>query len=157
MFSINGNFFPTGNNVTFFLIARARNANLSHITTGYIDNFPSGAFVRVGEAYEGQISWSSFDYSNVSESGLVDNTLTTYGWNSTTPSVWRGYVNSNFPIFRDDILVEAGAVYEGLIRRDFVPSPVAAVRDLCHIDFFSVNRRVDHLFSGVSCTRVPFP
>ncbi|KAG7051952.1 hypothetical protein JMJ77_0002563 [Colletotrichum scovillei] len=102
------------------------NANLSHITTGYIDNFPSGAFVRVGEAYEGQISWSSFDYSNVSESGLVDNTLTTYGWNSTTPSVWRGYVNSNFPIFRDDILVEAGAVYEGLIRRDFVPSPVAA-------------------------------
>ncbi|EXF82218.1 hypothetical protein CFIO01_03152 [Colletotrichum fioriniae PJ7] len=102
------------------------NANLSHITTGYIDNSPSGAFVRVGEAYKGQISWSLFDYSNVSKSGLVDNTLTTYGQNSTTPSVWRGYVNSNFPIFQDDILVEAGAVYEGLVQRDFIPSPVAA-------------------------------
>ena len=111
-----------------FLIARVRNVNLSHITTGYIDNAPSEGFVRVDEAFDGQLASSFFDYSNVTDSGLVDNTMTTYNHNSTTPSVWRGYVNSNFPIFQKNILVEAGAVYERLVQRDFIPSPVAAVR-----------------------------
>lgn len=110
------------------LIVGTRNANLSHITTGFIENSPSQGFVRVDEAFEGQLASSYFDYSNVTETGLVDNTLTTYDHKSTTPSVWRGYVNSNFPIFQKDILVEAGAVYTGLVTRDFIPTPVAAVR-----------------------------
>jgi hypothetical protein len=109
------------------LIVGFRNANLSHITAGYIENSPSQGFVRVDEAFEGQLASSYFNYSNVTETGLVDNTLTTYDPKSTTPSVWRGYVNSNFPIFQKEILVTAGAVYEGLVNRDFISSPVAAV------------------------------
>ncbi|KAM0543856.1 hypothetical protein ACHAPJ_012093 [Fusarium lateritium] len=102
------------------------NANLSHITAGYIENSPSRGFVRADEAFDGQLASSYFNYSNTTKSGLVDNTLTTYDPKSTKPSVWRGYVNSNFPIFSKNILVEAGAVYEGLVKRDFLPSPVAA-------------------------------
>ncbi|OBS26132.1 hypothetical protein FPOA_00075 [Fusarium poae] len=60
----------------------------------------------------------------VSDQG--DNTLTTYNHQNTTPSVWRGYVNSNFPIFSKSILVDSGAVFEGLVKRDFNPSSVAA-------------------------------
>ena len=71
---------------------------------------------------------SFFDYSNITKSGLVDNTLTEYDHQSTKPSIWRGYVNSNFPIFEKRILVDSGAVFEGLVNRDFNPSPVAAVR-----------------------------
>lgn len=70
---------------------------------------------------------SFFDYSNVTKSGLVDNTLTTYDHKATKPTVWRGYVNSNFPIFDKKILVDSGAVFEGLVNRNFNPSPVAAV------------------------------
>ncbi|KAH8903622.1 hypothetical protein BR93DRAFT_918372 [Coniochaeta sp. PMI_546] len=102
------------------------NQNLSHITTGFINNSPSARFVRVDEAYDGNLASSFFNYANVSEQGLVDNTLTTYNSNSTTPDVWRGYVNSNFPIFQQDILVKAGAVFGGLVHRQFVEGLVAA-------------------------------
>ncbi|KAH7184589.1 uncharacterized protein B0J16DRAFT_397943 [Fusarium flagelliforme] len=102
------------------------NAELSHITAGYIESSPSKAFVRADEAYEGEMASSFFDYSNVTKSGLVDNTLTTYDHKSTKPNVWRGYVNSNFPIFDKKILVDSGAVFEGLVNRNFNPSPVAA-------------------------------
>lgn len=110
------------------LIARVRNANLSHITSGYIENAPSQGFVRVDEAFDGQLASSYFDYSNVTKSGLVDNTLTTYDPKSAKSAVWRGYVNSNFPLFRENVLAEAGAVYGGLVNREFIPAPVAAVR-----------------------------
>ncbi|KAB5575368.1 hypothetical protein GE09DRAFT_592051 [Coniochaeta sp. 2T2.1] len=102
------------------------NQNLSHIAVGFINNSPSGDFVRVDEAYEGELASSFFNYANVSEEGLVDNTLTTYSSNSTKPAVWRGYVNSNFPIFQQDILVKAGAVFGGLVHRQFGDGLVAA-------------------------------
>lgn len=57
----------------------------------------------------------------------MDNTLTTYTGNSTKPEVWRGYVNSNFPIFEADLLVKNGAVFGGLVKRQFVEGDVAAV------------------------------
>lgn len=113
-----------------------RNQNLSHITTGLISNSPSKGFVRVDEAFEadqganGILASSLFNYANVTEEGLVDNTLTSYGGNSTKPVVWRGYVNSNFPIFERDLLVKAGAVFGGLVHRQFVESLVAAVSTL---------------------------
>lgn len=109
------------------LTAKFRNAELSHITAGYIENSPSKGFVRVDEAYDGELATSHFNYANVTKSGLVDNTLTTYDHKHTKPNVWRGYVNSNFPIFGQDILVKAEAVYQGLVKRDFISSPVAAV------------------------------
>ncbi|RGP81832.1 hypothetical protein FLONG3_29 [Fusarium longipes] len=102
------------------------NADLSHITAGYIENSPSKNFVRADEAFDGQLASSYFNYNNVTKSGLVDNTLTTYDPSHTNPSVWRGYVNSNFPIFTKKILVDSGAVFEGLVKREFNPSPVAA-------------------------------
>jgi hypothetical protein len=118
---------PTPNVHCLLLTARFRNAELSHITAGYIENSPSKSFVRVDEAYDGELATSYFNYANVTKSGLVDNTLTTYDHKHTKPNVWRGYVNSNFPIFGQDILVKAEAVYQGLVKRDFIPSPVAAV------------------------------
>ncbi|KAM0226635.1 hypothetical protein ACHAP5_012379 [Fusarium lateritium] len=108
------------------LTVKFRNAELSHITAGYIENSPSKRFVRVDEAYDGELATSLFNYANVTKSGLVDNTLTTYDHKHSKPNVWRGYVNSNFPIFGQDILVKAGAVYQGLVKRDFISSPVAA-------------------------------
>ncbi|KAH7131747.1 hypothetical protein B0J13DRAFT_108154 [Dactylonectria estremocensis] len=99
--------------------------NLSHITTGYIENSPSKTFVRVVQAYNGKMASSFFNFANVTEEGLVDNTLTTFDAGSTTPDVWRGYVNSNFPLFSAKILIDAGAVFGGLVKRDFVDTPVA--------------------------------
>lgn len=114
-----------------------RNENLSHITTGFITNSPSKGFVRTDEAFEGfvradegfggNLASSFFNYANVTKEGLVDNTLTTYSSNSTKPDVWRGYVNSNFPIFEQRMLVKAGAVFGGLVHRQFVEGRVAAV------------------------------
>ncbi|CAM1507636.1 Fc.00g072770.m01.CDS01 [Cosmosporella sp. VM-42] len=102
------------------------NQNLSHITTGYINNSPSQGFVRADEASNGSLASSLFNYANVTKEGLVDNTLTTYNPSSSKPDVWRGYVNSNFPIFGEDILIQAGAVFVGLDRRNFIEGQVTA-------------------------------
>lgn len=107
---------------------KRRNQNLSHITTEYISNSPSQGLVRADQAVDGQVSTSIFNYANVTEEGFVDNTLTTYSGNSTKPDVWRGYVNSNFPLFAADILVTSGAVFGGLVQRPFVHGLVASVR-----------------------------
>ncbi|GIJ90092.1 hypothetical protein Asppvi_009042 [Aspergillus pseudoviridinutans] len=102
------------------------NQNLSHITTGFINNSPSQNFVRVDEAFEGGLASSFFNYTNTTKEGLVDNTLTTFGHESNEPTIWRGYVNSNFPLFPEDILVQSGAVFSGLVRRQFNKDLVAA-------------------------------
>ena len=150
--NING----SSRNSTFHAVVnfKVRNVNLSHIITGHIGNFPSQGFVRVNEVFDDKLASSLFDYTNVTDSGLVDNTLTTYepaSTNSTEPDVWRGYVNSNFPIFQKDILIGAGAVFEGLVKRDFVRTPVAAVRLflqfivlVCEL----ISRSVEHHVSG---------
>lgn len=104
-----------------------RNQNLSHITTGYITNSPSQGVVRAVEAFDGNMASSLFNYKNVTQDGLVDNTMITYHPNSTEPEVWRGYVNSGFPLFSEDILIQGGAVFVGLVQRQFVDRRVAAV------------------------------
>ena len=105
-----------------------RNENISHITAGYITNSASQGFVRVEEAYDGKLASSFFDYANVTEEGLVDNTLTEYDGNSTEPAaVFRGYVNSNYPIFQNSILTDSDAVFGGLVERRFSNDHVAAV------------------------------
>lgn len=85
--------------------------------TGYIDNSPAKGVVRVNEAYDDAPTSSVFNYANVTKDGLVDNVLTIY--NGTTPYVWQGYVNSNYPIFEQDFLAKAGAVFGGLVTRQF--------------------------------------
>ncbi|KAF2476600.1 uncharacterized protein BDR25DRAFT_375597 [Lindgomyces ingoldianus] len=96
------------------------NENVSHITAGFIYNSPSQGLVRVDHAYEGGLASSSFNYSNVTDAGLVDNTVTTFLGSSEKTEVWRGYVNSNFPLFLESILVESGAIFTGLAKRDLV-------------------------------------
>lgn len=107
--------------------SKLRNGELSHITAGFIQNSPSKGFVRADEAFNGVLASSTFDYSNVTKSGLVDNTLTTYDPKKSKPSIWRGYVNSNYPILNKTVLIDNGAVFEGFVKRDFTPNPVAAV------------------------------
>lgn len=102
--------------------------NLSHITSGYIENSAEKKFVRVDEAFEEGLTSSFFDYSNQTADGLVNNILTTYKANSTEPSVWSGYVLSNFPIFEPQILPHSSAVFKGLVTRPFFDDKVASVR-----------------------------
>ncbi|PYI22403.1 hypothetical protein BO99DRAFT_353312 [Aspergillus violaceofuscus CBS 115571] len=102
------------------------NQNISHITTGFINNSPSQNFVRADEAYDGNLASSLFNYANTTDDGLVDNILTTYDHDSTKPTVWQGFVNSNFPLFPEDILITYGAVFGGLVRRRFNEDLVAA-------------------------------
>lgn len=100
---------------------------MSHITSGYIYFSPSRNLVRADEAYDGGLASSLFDYSNTTKDGLVLNTLTSYEGNSTQPIVWTGYVNSNYPLFTEDLLIQAGAVFGGLVKRDLLEKHVASV------------------------------
>ncbi len=133
MFSTSGKPLSSKARRTRGLTRAHRNQNLSHITTGFINNSPSKGFVQVDEAFAtdngagGRLASSYFNYANVTKEGLVDNTLTTYSGNSTKPDVFRGYVDSNFPIFEKDLLVKSGAVFGGLVQRQFVENNVAAV------------------------------
>ncbi|KAJ5136310.1 hypothetical protein N7448_004864 [Penicillium atrosanguineum] len=102
------------------------NQNLSHVTTGFINNSPSQNFVRVDEAFNGSLASSFFNYANSTKEGLVYNTMTTFGHKTNEPTIWKGFVNSNFPLLPEDILVKNGAVFGGLVRRQFNEHFVAA-------------------------------
>ncbi|KAL4783379.1 hypothetical protein BJX76DRAFT_358021 [Aspergillus varians] len=115
------------------------NQNVSHITTGFINCSPSQNFVRVDEAFNGSLASSFFNYANSTNEGLVDNTLTTFSHKSNEPTIWRGVVNSNFPLFPEDILVKNGAVFGGLVWRQFIEDLVAAASSL-----FRVQLKVRH-------------
>lgn len=90
-----------------------------------INNSPAEGVVRVNEAYDDAPASSVFKYTYVTGDGLVDNVLTIY--NGTTPYVWQGYVDSNYPIFEQDFLAKADAVFGGLVTRQF-NGKVASVR-----------------------------
>ena len=90
-------------------------------------NSPSKNLVRVDQAYDGFLGSSLFDYANVTKDGLVDNILTTYSYNSSKPEIWRGYVDSDFPLFPRDLLVQDKAVFGNLATRTFIEGQVAAV------------------------------
>lgn len=104
-----------------------RNTNLSHITSGYMYFSPSQGVVRVDEAYDGVLATSVFNYANVTKEGLVENTMTLYSGNSASPTVWSGYVMSDFPLFPGDILIKERAVFGGLVNRDLLEGQVASV------------------------------
>ncbi|KAJ6134205.1 hypothetical protein N7523_000527 [Penicillium sp. IBT 18751x] len=104
------------------------NQNLSHITAGYITNSPSRGIVLVDEASDSGLASSLFDYANTTQDGLVDNTLSTYS--SSNVDVWRGYVNSAFPLFARDFLVTSQAIFGGLVKRRFHEGHVASVSPL---------------------------
>lgn len=106
-----------------------RDSNITNIAAGYIVNSPSKGTVRVYVTSKGGLESSNFNYANVTEEGLVDNIVTTYSDDSENPAnVWRDFVNSNFPIFKETILVDSGAVFAGFVKRRIVEGRVAAVR-----------------------------
>ncbi|CAI7606920.1 hypothetical protein N7533_003519 [Penicillium manginii] len=100
------------------------NQNMSHITTGFIENSPSQLIVRVDEAFNGTLASSVFNYANSTKEGLVDNTLTSYDKLGKS-TVWREFVNSNFPLFPESLLIENDAVFGGLVDRQLNDGPVA--------------------------------
>ncbi|KAH8697087.1 hypothetical protein BGW36DRAFT_295922 [Talaromyces proteolyticus] len=102
------------------------NQNLSHIIAGYLYNSPSQKLVRGDEAFDGGLATSIFNYTNVTDTGMVDNTMTTFSNASAAPEVWRGYVDSNYPLFGEDFLIQNEAVFGGLVRRDFIDGYVAS-------------------------------
>jgi hypothetical protein len=105
-----------------------RNVNLSHITSGYISNSPKNLQVRVDEAFAGTLASSIFNYANVSTEGQVDNTLTsTTSSDLTNSEQFRGYVTPNFPLWAEDVLQGNGAVFGGLVTREFAVEKVASV------------------------------
>jgi hypothetical protein len=83
----------------------------------------------VDEAFEGTVASSIFNYANISAQGQVDNTLTsTTSSDFTSLTKFRGYVTPNFPLWAEDILQQnGGAVFTGLVKRDFVREKVASV------------------------------
>ncbi|KAJ5889845.1 hypothetical protein N7504_010655 [Penicillium tannophilum] len=101
------------------------NQNLSHITAGHISHSPSLEIVLVDEASDSGLASSMFNYANVTEDGLVDNTLSTY-YSSSNVVVWKGYVNSAFPLFARDFLVTNKAIFGGLVKRRFHEGYVAS-------------------------------
>ncbi|KAF7713385.1 Uncharacterized protein PECH_001324 [Penicillium ucsense] len=102
------------------------NANLSHVSSGYLYFSPSQKLVRADEAYEGALATSIFDYGNTTQQGLVMNTVTSYSVGSPKPSVWSGYVLSNYPLFAEDFLIKGDAVFGGLVTRNLLQGHVAS-------------------------------
>lgn len=148
----------------------SRDVNVSHITAGYIVNSPKHGFVRVDKADDTGLASSLFNYANVSRDGLVDNTLTTYLPGADKPDIWRGYVNSNFPIFPEDILVAAGASFSGLVDRNlvgrvaavshFIPLPAEYLADRdtveLHVSRCNPGHGVRRQLQRASWVRLPF-
>ncbi|KAF8849594.1 hypothetical protein BDZ45DRAFT_772282 [Acephala macrosclerotiorum] len=95
------------------------NVNVSHITGGFLYNSPTAGKVRVDQSYDMNIGSSIFDYTNISLNGLVSNIMYLFTPSiASPPSILSDYVNSNFPLFTQDILQTRGAVFAGLTRRD---------------------------------------
>lgn len=114
-----------------WLTLTLRDMNVSNIAAGYILNSPSQGIVRAYVTSKAGMESSNFNYGNVTDEGLVDNILTTYSDDSEKPpTVWRDYSNSAFPIFKDTVLQDHGAVFAGLVERRIVEGLVAAVRPL---------------------------
>jgi hypothetical protein len=111
------------------LTLNARDSNVSNIAAGYIINSPSQGIVRAYVTSNSGLQSSVFNYANVTDEGLVDNIVTSYSDDpADPPTIWRDYVNSNFPIFEETVLVNSNAVFTGLVERRIVEGPVAAVR-----------------------------
>ena len=78
------------------------------------------------------IASSIFDYTNISSEGLVSNILYSYSPSiASKPTIFSDYVNSNFPLFTEDVLKSNGAVFTGLTTRDKI-GKVSSVSHLLH-------------------------
>lgn len=118
-----------------------RNQNLSHVTTGFTKNSPSQSFCKVDEAFNGSLATYFFHYANSTKEGLVDNTMTTFSHKSNEPTIWKGFVNSNFPLTPEDLLVKNDAFFGGLVQQQFNELLVAAVSSLSNIKYIRDDKK----------------
>ena len=95
-----------------------RNVNLSHISAGVLYNSPTANKVRADESYDMNIASSLFDYNNLSSDGLVSNTVYDFTPSILSkPIIFNGYVDSNYPLFTQDILQSNSGVFTGVVDR----------------------------------------
>jgi hypothetical protein len=90
-----------------------RNANISHIASGYLYASPSLGLVRVDEAYDGALGSSLFNFTDVKDEGVLNVLWTLSPAITSKPEVFRGYVQPAFPLLTADVLGEGSAVYAG--------------------------------------------
>ncbi len=104
-----------------------RNANLSHIASGFIYNSPSNQKVRVDEAFDSTLGSSLFDYTNVTQEGVANRQWLLEPAITSPPSLYQGYGTPGFPLIPRDLLVTSGAVFGGIVNDPYV-GEVATVR-----------------------------
>jgi hypothetical protein len=97
-----------------------RNANVSHIASGFIYSSPSQQKVRVDEAYDSGLGSSLFDYTNVTQEGVLNRQWILNPAITSRPDLWQGYVSPAFPLIPRDFLVTNGAVFGGLVDDPYV-------------------------------------
>lgn len=93
-----------------------RNANISHIASGFIYSSSSQQKARVDEAYDSSLDSSLFDYANVTQDGVANRLWILTPSISSGPYLWQGYVTPAFPLISHDFLVTNGAVFGGIIN-----------------------------------------
>ncbi|KAI9791620.1 MAG: hypothetical protein M1816_003706 [Peltula sp. TS41687] len=87
---------------------------LSHVVSGFFYYSPANQAVRVDAAYDKTLQSGFFNYKNTTSDGLVENI--DYSWTpsvTSQPQCATYMVNSDFPLFPPDLLVNSGAVYAG--------------------------------------------
>lgn len=88
--------------------------NVSNIAAGFIYHSPANAAVRVDAAFDGVLQSSLFDYSTLTEEGLVTNRLYTLSPSvGAEPQCDELPVVPTFPLFLPEVLVTNEAVYAG--------------------------------------------
>jgi hypothetical protein len=97
-----------------------RNANVSHIASGFIYSSPSQQKVRVDEAYDSALGSSLFDYTNVTQEGVANRQWILTPAITSRPDLFQGYVIPAFPLITSDFLVTNGAVFGGVVNDPYV-------------------------------------
>jgi hypothetical protein len=98
----------------------SRNANVSHIASGFIYFSPSQQKVRVDEAYNSSLGSSLFDYTNITNAGVANRQWILDPAITSPPNLWQGYVTPAFPLIPRDFLVTQGAVFGGIVDDPYV-------------------------------------
>jgi hypothetical protein len=96
-----------------------RDANVSHIASGFIYNSPSLSKVRVDEAYDSTLGSSLFDYTNVTQEGVANQLWSLSPAVTSPPECFQGFSNPAFPLISEDILVANEAIYGGVMYDAF--------------------------------------
>ncbi|KAI4120854.1 MAG: hypothetical protein LQ338_006716 [Usnochroma carphineum] len=166
---------------TIFLLTAPRDSNLSHITSGFLYNSPSNNKVRVDQAFDGNLGSSLFDFANTTNDGLVLNKYFLISPSITSaPNCTQYFVNPGFPLVTDDFLVQAAAVFAGMLDDEFngrvtswdlmyqgaipVTVRVDSSNQVSGYDYFAADQRtrvITHLFNiivgEVDATTFDFP